>query len=73
MVGNPGVSGNPGNLNNNSFGKTGNPGNPGSSNPGNAGQVANLTTYNEVIITPLQSYNVTVPPGGFITIKWPSQ
>jgi hypothetical protein len=67
------VAGNPGSLNPNSFGKAGNPGNPGNSSSGNPGSTANTTTYNGVSIDPLIPYSVTVPPGGFVTIKWNSQ
>jgi hypothetical protein len=37
------------------------------------GSVSNLTNYNSIAIDALDTYNVTVPPGGFITIRWNAQ
>jgi len=38
-------------------------------NPGLPGKVANLTTFNEVIINPLTRYDVTVPEGRIYNSK----
>jgi hypothetical protein len=55
------------------YGTNGNPGNPGTASAGNPGSAANPTSYNDVTINPFTAYNVEVPDGGFITIKWYAQ
>jgi len=55
------------------YGKPGIAGTNGTSNPGLPGEVANVTSYNDVIINPLSSYSVDVPSGGYITIRWYAQ
>jgi hypothetical protein len=55
------------------YGKPGIAGTDGFTNPLSPGNVANPTTYNDIIINPFTSYDVTVPDGGYITIKWYAQ
>jgi hypothetical protein len=37
------------------------------------GAQANITSYNSVSINPFTTYNVTVPSGGYVTIRWFAQ
>jgi hypothetical protein len=55
------------------YGSPGAAGSPGNSSIGNPGNLPNATTYNEVAINPFTSYSVTVPDGGYITIRWYAQ
>jgi hypothetical protein len=60
-------------INNDMYGQPGIAGNDGTANPGNPGSAANTTSYNDIIINPFTSYEVTVPDGGYITIRWYAQ
>jgi len=71
--GTPGRAGTAGNLNTASYGKLGAAGSPGNANKGLPGSVANLTKYNDISINPFQLYDVVVPDGGFITVRWYAQ
>jgi hypothetical protein len=55
------------------YGKVGAGGTDGNLVPPNNGLVANTTSYNDIAINPLTTYDVTVPPGGYITISWKAQ
>jgi hypothetical protein len=55
------------------YGKPGIAGIDGTSSSGLPGQVANTTTYNDILINPFSSYDVNVPDGGYITIRWYAQ
>jgi hypothetical protein len=60
-------------INNDMYGQPGSNGIDGTVNPGIPGSVANTTSYNDVAINPFTSYEVTVPDGGYITIRWYAQ
>ena len=55
------------------YGKVGFAGTDGNSSAGEPGEVANVTNYNDIIINPLTTYPITVPDGGYITIRWYAQ
>jgi len=60
-------------INNAMYGKPGIAGTDGTINPGLSGQVANITSFNDIVINPFSSYEVNVPDGGYITIRWYAQ
>jgi hypothetical protein len=45
----------------------------GTSTIGNPGDSATPGEFNSIVINPTATYPVTVPSGGFITIKWYAQ
>jgi hypothetical protein len=55
------------------YGVPGSAGSPGTSSIGNPGNLPNTTVYNDVAINPLTTYSLTVPDGGYITIRWYAQ